>query len=388
MPRKLPPWTLLLLILLVGAAVAALVATRPRPQAGLESLPPTRVAVTEVVRADLRPEVTVTGRLQPVRTSALHFEVSGRVAERRVEPGQGVAEGETLLRLRAAEWRDARDRAAARLEEERAAIERDRRLLELAENNRHLQEQEVARQKRLGDDSMASQSQLDAAQQQLLQLQSEEARLRYAVETAASRLTLRRTELQEAQRNLDRTTLEAPFAGTVNIVDVEPGDYVTPSDRALQLVDTTRLDLYAEVTAETAATLERGQAVAVSADGDELAGEVVALQHDPDPETHTYALRVRIPGRAVLPGTLATARLPLRPRDGVRVVPVAAVLREEGRAYVFVVRDGTVERVEVTPGLRYREELVLRDGPEAGATVVARDVAALADGQAVEVAGD
>ena len=370
------------------AVVAVLFQTRPSPEAKLQSLPPTRVATTEIQRLDLHPEVAVTGQLQPLRTSALHFEVSGRVAERRVEPGQEVAEGELLLRLRAAEKKDARDRARARLQEEEAAIARDKRLLELAQENRRLQAREVERLRRLGTDSLASVSQLDMAQQQLLQLQSEEARLRYSVETAEARLTLRRTELREAQRNLDRTSLEAPFAGTVNIVDVESGDYVTSADRALQMIETGELDLYAEVTADTAAALERDQQVTVQADGRTIAGKVVALQRDPDPETHTYALRVRIPGEDLVPGTLAQVKLPLRPRPDALVAPVSAVLREEGRAFVFAVQDGTVRRMEVTTGLRDGRRVVLTAGPEAGTTIVARDVAALADGQSVEVVGD
>lgn len=387
MAKRLPRWSIVVVAACAVAVVALLVQTRPSPEATLRSPPPTRVAVTAVERLDLYPEVTVTGRLQPLRTSALHFEVSGRVAERPVEPGQRVAEGDTLLRLRAAEKADARDRAAARLEEEKAAIARDRRLLELARENRRLQEQEVARQQRLGDSSLASQSQLDAARQALLQLQGEEARLRYSTETAEARLTLRRTELREAQRDLDRTTLEAPFAGTVNAIDVEPGDYVTPAERALQIIDTGALDLYMEVTADTAAALERGQVVTVTAEGQAVDGGVVALQRAPDPETHTYALRVRIPGTGLQPGTLAKVRLPLRPRENALVAPVAAILREEGRAYVFVVQDGKVRRVEVTTGLRDGNRVVLREGPDAGTTIVARDVAALAEGQAVEVAG-
>ncbi|HKJ75568.1 MAG TPA: hypothetical protein VKA64_00010, partial [Gammaproteobacteria bacterium] len=96
----------------------------------------------------------------------------------------------------------------------------------------------------------------------------------------------------------------------------------------------------------------------------------------------------RIPGEDLLPGTLARAKLPLRPRLGARVAPVSAVLREEGQAFVFTVRDGEVERVAVTTGLRDGSRVVLTEGPEAGTTIVARDVAALADGQPVEAAGD
>lgn len=376
------------LVALIIAATALLIWSQPEPQTALRELAPTRVMVTEVRTTDVQPSVTITGQLRPARIAALRFQVSGQVEERLAEPGQPVEQGEVLLKLHSGDYVDAVTEAQARLAQEQAQVARDRRLLKLAERNVQLQQAEVNRLESLGSESLASRSQRDEAQQRLVQLQSEAARLRYDTDTAESRLALRRAELRRAERNLERTRLLAPFAGVVNSISVDVGDYVGPNDRVAEVVDSSHLDLHAEVSGETAAALNLGQEVTVvHAEGRTRQGRVIALQRDPSRVTHTYALRIRIADGDVLPGTLAEVRLPLRERRGVTVVPVSAILRDEGEAYVFRVReDQTLERVPVELGIREGQQVVVERGLAPGATIVAQDVAALTGGQKVQIA--
>lgn len=372
-------------LLLLGAVILGivlLVALKPEPERELRELSPTQVVVTEVKRDTLMPRVEVTGRLRPARTTALHFQVSGQLAERLAQPGEPVEAGAVLLQLEAGDFADAVIQARSALEQEEASIARDRRLLELSEANVELQQQEVNRLESLGS-SLASRSQLGAASQALLQLRSEAARLRFAVETAESRLALRRSELRRAERNLQRTRLVAPFAGTVNVVNAEVGDYITPQQVAAELLDTTTLDLYVEVSADAATVLQRGARLLVHVDGDRREGEVIAVQKDPDPVTYTYAVRIRIPADNTLPGTLARTTVELGERSDVPVIPVTAILREEGESYVYVLSGETLERRKVTLGVREGRRQAVRAGLQPGETIVAQDVAALTEGQRV-----
>ena len=103
--------------------------------------------------------------------------------------------------------------------------------------------------------------------------------------------------------------------------------------------------------------------------------------HQPD----HIRLRIRLPGEGLMPGALAEVELPLRPLEAVLLAPVSALLREDGRAYLFVERGGTLQRREVAAGPRHGAQVVIHDGVEAGERIVLRDVAALSDGQAVTV---
>ncbi len=178
MPRFL--FSLLVIVVLTVLLAIMLVRTGPESRATLQPLPPQRVVTTEVRSVDFQPITRITGQLQPVRQTHRHFEVSGQLIERRVEPGQKVAAGELLLQLDSGDYADAVAAAEAALAQEREARARDRRLLDLIEEQVRLQEAEVSRMEQLGQRSLASKSNYDTAMQSLLQLQAEAERLRHS----------------------------------------------------------------------------------------------------------------------------------------------------------------------------------------------------------------
>lgn len=386
--RKRLPGQLFAATVIIGATLLIIVLLLlSRPDKTSESAPLAAVLVKSLVieSVDLQPEVEVTGRLQPASRALLRFEVSGQLAERHVEPGQVVEKDALLLSMKEGDARDALAEAQAKLDMEQAAIKRDRHLLEISHKDKQLQRNEVARLEKLGASSLVSASRLDQARQRLLQLESAEAQLQYSVETATARLSSNRAALMRAERNLARTALRAPFAGTVNTVEIEPGDYITPASMALELVDLAQMDFYAEVSGSTAAALQLQQPIGIHVEGREIEGQVIALRSDPDPSTFTHALRIRLPGEGLLPGGLASARLPLTRLDSALAVPMASVLQDEGRTYVFVIRDGQLERRQIDSGLRHRDQLVITRGLHAGETIVATDVATLSHGQSVRI---
>lgn len=378
----------LVVIGLVILSVLLLILTRPDRTPELAEAAITRVAVTPLRTHDLQPMEGVSGRLEPMRKTALHFELNGQVNERLIEPGQRVEAGAVLLALVEDDYRDALARAEAQLELEVGNIRRDRELLALARRNLALQQAEVERLEKLNRDSLISQSRLDEARIKLLQLESEVTRLRTSTGTAESRLGLLEAERNRAARDLSRSRLQAPFAGNVNAVYAQVGDYVTPSQPVVELIDTTQLDLYIEVRGEIARALQQGQQVTVGVDDLQLEGRLVALQLDPDPETFTHALRVRVSGDSVRSGMVARVQLPLHPLRGVLAVPLTAVLQDEGRAYVFRLVNDALERVEVRTGRRVGDLQVIRDGLDVGDRIVVSGVAAYSDGQPARAQGE
>ena len=360
-----------------------LVLTRPDRDPGLQEAIAPKVVVAAVGLHELLPVETVSGRLEPARKTSLHFELSGQVHERAVEPGQTVEQGALLLSLSAGDYQDALAEAEARLEQESRNIQRDRELLKLSKRNHALQKNDLDRLEKLGADSLVSKSLLDETRIKMIQLASEIADLDARVGSANSRLSLKQAARNRAARNLERTQLRAPFAGTVNAVNVQTGDYVTSNQTIVDLIDAAQLELYVEVRGDVAQSLAQGRSVDVEINNRVLPGKIVALQLDPDPVTFTHALRVRLAGATVRPGQIARARLPLQVLHDVTAVPATAVLYDEGRAFVFRHNSGLLERVEVQAGSRVGDLQVVRQGINATDHVVMRDVAALSDGQTV-----
>lgn len=372
-------------LLALAGLVALLLLTAPDKDPELQQLMVPGVRVAAVGLHDLVPAEVVSGRLDPARRAAMHFQLSGQIESRPVEPGQRVRQDELLLSLASGDYGDALTEAEARLTQESRDIERDRELLTLSQRNYGLQKNDLDRLVKLGADSLVSKSLLDEARIKLLQLQAEVARLKSSVASAESRIALKQAERNRAARNLARTQLLAPFAGSVNTVEAQVGDYVTPADMIVELIDTSSLDLYVEVRGNVAQSLGQGDTVDVVVDGVTLPGKVIALQIDPDPVTFTHALRVRVAGMSVRPGQIAQVRLPLPQLRKVTAVPVTAVLYDEGQTFVFRLDDDRLVMSAVTLGERVGDLQVVQRGVDAGYRIVTHNVSALSDGQQVRV---
>jgi RND family efflux transporter MFP subunit len=376
------------LIILAGTTVALLFWTRPDSQAELQPLPPARVFTDVVQLMSIQPITRITGKLQPARKASLRLEVDGNVIRRFVEPGQEVDAGEVLLQLDDGDFRDALTDTRAMFDQEQNAIKRDRTLLDLVIKKRVLQEREVERMETLGRDSLASKSKYDEALKLLLIQQEDETHLRHSVDSAEARLDTHRAAVNVAKRNLERSKLVAPFAGTVNSVLYDVGDHISVGQVAVELVQLDELDLYLEVTGNLAHQLQLGQAVKLTINGTNLSGNIHAIATDPNPVTHTHAIRIRLPAENpeidLYPGQLIRAELPGKPLVDVEVVPVSAILHEEGRAYVFAVEGNHINKRQVDLIARQKNMQVIQ-GITAGTRIVARDVTVFADGQEVHV---
>ncbi|MCK5382452.1 MAG: efflux RND transporter periplasmic adaptor subunit [Gammaproteobacteria bacterium] len=372
-------------LLALAGVVLLLLLTAPDKDPELQQVAVPGVRVAVVGLHDLVPSETVSGRLDPARRAKMHFELSGQIDARPVEPGQQVEQGELLLALASGDYEDTLAEAEARLAQESRDIERDRELFTLSRRNYVLQKNDLDRLKKLGADSLVSQSLLDETRIKLLQLEADVAQLKSSVASAESRLALKQAERNRAARNLARTQLLAPFAGSVNTVEAQVGDYVTPSQVIAELIDTSSLDLYVEVRGNVAQSLQQGDAVEVVVDEVTLSGKVVALQIDPDPATFTHALRVRVAGTAVRPGQVARVKLPLRVLSRVTAVPTTAVLYDEGQTFVFRLDSDRLAMVAVTLGERVGDLQVVHRGIDASDRIVTHNVSALSDGQQVRV---
>lgn len=377
-------WSRVLLIL----ALTALLSTwlyLSREQVQPARLPPpfVRVISSPVQRLDVQPLRRITGQLQAARKTTLAFEISGKVVRRVHEPGQTVAAGELLLQLEAEDYEDALRARRVERDMERTASERDRQLLKLLNEELQLQQLQLQRMATLERQSLASQSAHDNAKQSLLRLQGEQTRLQHQVDSAATRLQKEEAEYQLAERRLVRTRLTAPYAGMVSAMHAEVGDYVTVGQAAAELIQIDQLDLLLAIPAELLPGLHQGQSITLAVDDRQLQGHCVAIGLEPNPRTHTHPLRIRVPGEGLYPGQLATAILPGAFSPQALVVPLSAVLHEEGGTFVYRVRDGRLDRLPIQLLQRYQNLYVVA-GLTEGEQIVTHDVGSLADGQRVQ----
>lgn len=357
--------------------------TKPQPEAKLAAPVPLRVVTTEVGTREIQPYEEVTGRLHPIKTVQIRFEVVGQVREKLVEPGTKVDVGAVLLKLHDEDYRDQLIQAESELLIEQKGVVRDKDLLQFARTNLELQQREEVRLEKLVKRNLIAQSNLDSTRQRVFDLQAEVARLEFSVETANARIGTRKSRRDIAKRNLSRTTLRAPFAGWVNEVMVEKGDYVNVNQAAVSVVDTSQYDLQLDVRGELLAGLRLNQSIQVEVNRISLTGSVVALQPDPDVNTNTHQIRIRIQDERLQAGILAMAIIPISSQSEAMVVPASAVMNFRGKAYVFVAENNQLKKTAVQLGRRVKNDFVVLTGLSVGQKIIARDVTSLSDGQMV-----
>lgn len=374
-----------LLALVVGILfVAILIWTRPQKQPQLLTLPAARVHVAQLSPGLWQPRVQRIGRFEPSRRSQLHFEVSGVITGLPLEVGRQVQAGDVLMILDDADYRDSVREARSNLKLEQVGIERDRNLLKLANDNRILQQGEVDRLEKLSKKSLVSRTALDAARQRMVQLNAEWERLQYSIDSADAHLTLRQVVLDRALRNLERTQLRAPYNGVVNRIDVELGDRVGINTDVMEVVDLDELELYVQVRSETAASLAAGQQVTIQVQqGQSATGSIISIQRDPDAGMTTHAVRIRLSANVARSGRLATVEFRLPESQNALLVPASAVLHDQGRSYLMLIKEGKLQKRQVQTAGHVENLIRIGQGVTAGEYYVSRNVAALYDGQHV-----
>ena len=382
--KKTQKFMITVVVCLTILIATLLIQTRPQAIAAKESKVLPSVETIIAKKQNITPFYTLSGRLQPIKSSTLEFEVEGQIVARYVEPGIYVRRGQVLLTIDKGDYHDAYIQAQARRDSVSAQLEYDKELLKLTMENVAMQQREVARAQSLYSKQHISPSVLESEKRQLVDFRSEQVRLQHSIKRAEIDLVLNNSLLRHAQRDLQRTSLSAPFSGTVNEVMVEIGDYVSKSKKVVSLVDLSQYDLILNVSNTQFSALELNSTVAVTVGKKHYQGTLVARQEDPDYETNTHKVKIRLDGNDLQAGATAQATLKGQYYEQAISVPITAIQYIDGQPFLFIVNDNNiVENREVSLGLRVGDTIIVEYGINAGELVVARDIEKLNSNQEV-----
>ena len=174
------------------------------------------------------------GIVEPLRTTKLAAEVAGRVVEvsPRLEVGERFAEGDLLVRLEDADYKDAVIQAEASLADALALL-----VTEKARAEQARRDWEKLGNKEPPTDLVLRQPQLASAE------------ARVSAATGA---------LDKARRDLERTRILAPFAGRLSVKQTELGSYLAPGSPVAELTSTGAHRVRLPISVEDLAFLPKG----------------------------------------------------------------------------------------------------------------------------------
>nr|WP_234461572.1 efflux RND transporter periplasmic adaptor subunit [Stutzerimonas stutzeri] len=257
----------------------------------------------------------------------LAFRIGGKVVERLVEAGDRVRKDQPLARL---------DPQDVRLQ-----LDGMRAQVAAAEANLRVVKAEYDRYRTLLGRQLVSQSQFDNADN--------------AYRAASARLQQARAEFDVASNQVDYAVLRATRDGLIAQRRIEVGQVVAAGQSAFVLAADGEREVAIDLPEQALERYRVGQDVEVelwSQPGRHFRGKIRELSPAADAQSRTYSARVAFNDQEV-PAELGQSALVSIRHDGEvsLAVPLSALSAEQGRAYVWRLRnDSTVERVEVRTG--------------------------------------
>lgn len=326
--------------------------------------------------------VVATGRVATPSRVQVGAEITGLVLERRVMEGDRVEAGELLVRLRAHDLEARRDQARAALDTLLQADLPDARArLRQAQAQLEQAQQEHARRRELGERGLIAREQVEQAGQAVVTAQAaaEQARLAVAALAGGARQAQAREELAAAEAALAHADIHASTGGIVLSRHVEPGDTVSPGEVLLVIAADAPGEILLPVDEKNLSRLAVGQQATCITDAwpdRPFSATVHHIAPGIDPSRGTVDLRLRIDPAADFVRQDMTVTITIvtgRREQALAVANDALVDASDGsdQATVLAVRDGRVQPLPVTLGLRGLAMTEVLEGLQAGDQVIA-----------------
>jgi len=196
-------------------------------------------------------------------------------------------------------------------------------------------------------------------------------------------------DLQQLQLQLDKSSLRAPWPGSVEALHVEVGDYVNPGQPMITLVDHLRLKIRATVPASDASTMKPGLScwLTIQPQNLKMEGKIDRIAPVMDPDSRTLLVEMVVDSRdgEIRPGSVAYLNIVKTQLQDQLSIPFAAAIETDGRQFVFVVEDGKADKRTVRLGPVFGERVVVSEGLSSSDQVVVQGQQWLTDGQSVRV---
>jgi RND family efflux transporter MFP subunit len=307
--------------------------------------------------------VRFTGTTQPIDQTIVKARVAGRLAEVLVREGDRVTAGQVLARFETIELQ-------ARVNERQSAVDAARADLRWATRDKTDKETLAAR-------NIVSQAAADQA--------------RAAAENKASMVAVAGAQLEIAKKNLADAEVKAPFAGVVGERLANQGESLPVDGKILNLLDTSRVEIMAQMPAADVVRLRVGHAATATLEGfgdKKFEGRITRISPTTQPGSRSIPVYVEILERneGLRGGLFGMGTVVVQEKGHALAVPAAAARKDDQGDYVLVVQnDELVRRPIGVVRTWLRGELVEAKGLEAGLLVVAAPLPGLKPGQKVKL---
>ena len=340
--------------------------------------------------------LNASGYITPRRRATIAAKITGRVTGVFFDEGTRVAEGQLLATLDDSDVKRALDSAKADRDASRAAI---------ADFEVQLKNAQIAlrRADQLQKAGVQTQEALDNATTNADSLKAK-------IELAKQQVAAAESRIAVAQQAVDNCTIRAPFAGIVVSKDAQVGEMVSPISAGggftrtgiATIVDMNSNEIEVDVNESYIARVVPGQQVTATLDAYpdwRIPCKVRTVIPTADRQKATVKVRISflkldpkiLPDMGVKVAFLEEEPPPSKNKSkekgpqAVAFIPKGAVRSDSNASFVFLVRDGKVERRAVSLGMDRGTDVAILAGVTPGDSLVVKGPENLRDGDKVEI---
>lgn len=314
-------------------------------EADTTEVPPVPVNVIEASLGTISDIILTTATVEADRDAQIYPRTTAMIEEMRVEEGAYVNRGDVL--------------AVLENDEEEVALGR-------AEAIREARKQEFERSEAMLNGELISEVDHEVKEREFI---------------------MARADWESARVAFDKTTIRAPFAGTITERHQNVGNMARPGDALFTLVDLNSLLIYTHLPEMEWSHVALGQRVILETetltDGT-FNGTIQRVSSIINPQNGTFKVTIKIddPGWQLKPGMFVRVKILADQHEGVLLIPKIALLEDDE---VFIVQDSVATRVALNVGLQDADFTEIREGLSQGDLVVIAGHRSMKDSTRVKI---
>ena len=338
-------------------AAAASVAAKPA-QSTIELA---QTDVTQVRMRALAQGLAISGALKAATSAFIKARVAGELQDLRVREGDFVKAGQVVAKVEPTEYLLRIKQAQDQADSARTQIDLAQRQFD---NNRSLVDQ-----------GFISKTALDTSSSNLAAAQSNHKAAQASVEMA--------------KKAMDDTLLRSPISGVVSQRLAQPGERVAVDARVLEIVDLSRIELEAALSAGDSINVKVGQTATLQIEGAPQAVNATVVRINPSAQAGSRSVLAYLAinnGAGLRQGLFAQGVLGTATQT-VLTLPVSAVRTDKPAPYVQLIENAQIVHRTVQPGVRGEtdgEPMVAVNGLLDGTVVIRGSIGQLREGTSVK----
>ena len=309
-------------IILIGI-LTGIIKTEDLPEVETEKVE--RRSITEIVSAS--------GKIQPEVEVKISPDVSGEIVELLIKEGDGVKKGELLLKIKPDIYKSILERSKASVNTSKANLAKSKAQLNESEAN-------FNRNKRLYNQQAISLSEFE-------QIEAIYKVAKLNVESSEYAVSSSEASLNEAEENLDKTSIYAPVDGTISMLNVELGERVVGTGQMsgtelMRLANLNAMEVAVEVNENDIIRVHLGDTSLIEADaflGEEFKGIVTEIANSANvsgvsaDQVTNFEVKIRILDNTNFrPGMTASVEVKTKLVKDVISIPIQAVTTRKDTA--------------------------------------------------------